>query len=169
MAERRSPKPKVGGSIPFWPALESEARYEIRFARYEIIMAFEIYKRGQGKYTRLCSGFGAAIIVGLGCFQLYVKLEPISWGWGRRAALWIATMVPVGLFIILGLLVFWLINKPTVADFMIAAEGEMKKVSWSSRREIAVSTFIVIVVVILVAMLLGVTDLSFRMFFDWLL
>ena len=132
-------------------------------------MAFEIYKRGQGKYTRLCSGFGAAIIVGLGCFQLYVKLEPISWVGGRRAALWIATMVPVGLFIILGLLVFWLINKPTVADFMIAAEGEMKKVSWSSRREIAVSTFIVIVVVILVAILLGVTDLSFRMFFDWLL
>ncbi|GAH65457.1 unnamed protein product, partial [marine sediment metagenome] len=65
--------------------------------------------------------------------------------------------------------IFWLMNKPTVADFMIAAEGEMKKVSWSSRREIAVSTFIVIVVVILVAMLLGVTDLSFRMFFDWFL
>jgi len=136
-------------------------------------MAFDIYKRGQGKYTRLCSGFGVAIIAGLGCFQLYVKLEPISWpiSWriSQRAALWIATMVPVGLFVALGLLIFWLINKPTVADFMIAAEGEMKKVSWSSRREIAVSTFIVIVVVILVAMLLGVTDLSFQMFFDWLL
>jgi preprotein translocase SecE subunit len=133
-------------------------------------MAFDIYKRGQGKYTRLCSGFGAAIIAGLGCWRLYVKLEPISW-WGlsRRAALWIATMVPVGLFVALGLLIFWLMNKATVADFMIAAEGEMKKVSWSSRREIAVSTFIVIVVVILVAMLLGVTDLSFRMFFDWFL
>jgi len=136
-------------------------------------MAFDIYKRGQGKYTRLCSGFGVAIIAGLGCFQLYVKLEPISWpiSWriSQRAALWIATMVPVGLFVALGLLIFWLINKATVADFMIAAEGEMKKVSWSSRKEIAVSTFIVIVVVILVAMLLGVTDLSFQMFFDWLL
>ncbi len=139
--------------------------------RYEIIMAFEIYKRGQGKYTRLCSGFGAAIIAGLGCWRLYVKLDPISW-WGlsRRAALWIATMVPVGLFVVLGLLIFWLVGKKvSIADFMIAAEGEMKKVSWSSRREIAVSTFIVIVVVILVAMLLGVTDLSFQMFFDWLL
>jgi len=136
-------------------------------------MAFDIYKRGQGKYTRLCSGFGIAIIAGLGCYRLYVKLEPISWpvSWriSQRAALWIATMVPVGLFVALGLLIFWLINKPTVADFMVAAEGEMKKVSWSSRREIAVSTFIVIVVVILVAMLLGVTDLSFQMFFDWLL
>ncbi len=136
-------------------------------------MIFDIYKRGQGKYTRLCSGFVVAIIAGLGCFRLYVKLEPISWpiSWriSQRAALWIATMVPVGLFVALGLLIFWLINKATVADFMIAAEGEMKKVSWSSRREIAVSTFIVIVVVILVAMLLGVTDLSFQMFFDWLL
>jgi len=150
--------------------LESEARYDIRFTRYEIGMAFEIYKRGQGKHTRLWSGFGAAIIAGLGCWRLYVELEPIGW-WGlsREWALWIATMVPVGLFVALGLLIFWLMNKPTVADFMIAAEGEMKKVSWSSRREIAVSTFIVIVVVILVAVLLGVTDLSFRMFFDWFL
>ncbi len=78
-------------------------------------------------------------------------------------------MVPVGLFVVLGLLIFWLMNKSTVADFMIAAEGEMKKVSWSSRKEIADSTIIVIVVVILVAMLLGVTDLSFQMFFDWLI
>ena len=163
MAERRSPKPKVGGSIPFWPALGSEARYEIRFARYEIIMAFEIYKRGQGKYTRLCSGFGVAIIAGLGCFQLYKKLQATNLG------LWAETMVPAGLFVALGLLIFWLVNKPSIADFMIAAEGEMKKVSWSSRKEIAVSTFIVIVLVILLASFLGVTDLGFQMFFEYLL
>jgi preprotein translocase subunit SecE len=78
-------------------------------------------------------------------------------------------MVPAGLFVALGLLIFWLVNKPSVADFMIAAEGEMKKVSWSSRREIAVSTFIVIVVVIMMAVILYVTDLSFRVFFNWLL
>ena len=52
---------------------------------------------------------------------------------------------------------------------MIAAEGEMKKVSWSSRKEIAVSTVIVIVVVIVMAVILYVTDLSFRVFFNWLL
>ena len=132
-------------------------------------MVFEIYKRGQGKYTRLCSAFGAALMVGLGCLQLYKKLEAVGWGLSRRAALWIATMVPAGLFVALGLLIFWLINKPSVADFMIASEGEMKKVSWSSRKEIAVSTFIVIVVVIIMGVILGVADLSFRVFFDWLL
>jgi len=132
-------------------------------------MAFNIYKRGQGKYTRLGSAFGAAIVVGLGCLQLYKKLEAVEWPWGDKVGLWIATMVPTGLFVALGVLILWLINKPSVADFMIAAEGEMKKVSWSSRKEIAVSTFIVIVVVTIMAVLLGVTDLGFQVFFDRLL
>jgi len=132
-------------------------------------MIFGIYKRGQGKNTRLCSAFAAAIIAGLGCWRLYSKLEAVEWGLSRKAALWVATMVPAGMFVVFALLISWLINKPSVADFMIAAEGEMKKVSWSSRQEIAVSTFIVIVVVILMAALLGTTDLSFRAFFDWLL
>ena len=126
-------------------------------------MVFDVYKRGQGKYTRLCSAFGAALVVGLGCLQLYKKLH--AWDFG----LWTKTMVPAGLFVALGLLIFWLVNKSTIADFMIAAESEMKKVSWSSRKEIAVSTFIVIVLVVLLAIFLGVTDLGFQMFFNKLL
>ena len=126
-------------------------------------MVFDIYKRGQGKYTRLCSAFAIAIIAGLGCLQLYKKLQAGDLG------LWTETMVPAGLFVILALLIFWLVNKPSLADFLIAAEGEMKKVSWSSRQEIAVSTFIVIIVVISMAVLLGTTDIGFRTFFTWLL
>jgi len=132
-------------------------------------MIFNIYKRGQGKYTRLCSAFATAIIAGLGCLQLYKKLEAVEWGLSRKAGLWVATMVPAGLFVVFALLIFWLINKASVADFMIAAEGEMKKVSWSSKEEIAVSTFIVIVVVVIMAVLLGATDLGFRTFFMKLL
>ncbi len=131
-------------------------------------MFFNIYKRGQGKYTRLCSAFAAAIIAGLGCLQLYNQLEATSWGLSNRAAMWIATMVPTGLFVVLALLIFWLVNKHRVADFMIASEGEMKKVSWSSKQEIAVSTFIVIVVVIIMALILGTADVSFQTFFGWL-
>jgi len=126
-------------------------------------MIFGIYKRGQGKYTRLCSGFGAAIITGLGCLRLYETLQ--AWDLG----LWVETMVPAGLFVVFALLISWLINKASVADFMIAAEGEMKKVSWSSRQEIAVSTGIVIVVVAFMAILLGTTDVGFNTFFTWLL
>lgn len=126
-------------------------------------MVFDIYKRGQGKYTRLSSAFAISLIAGLGCLQLYKKLQAADFG------LWVETMVPAGLFVVLALLSFWLVNKQSFADFLIAAEGEMKKVSWSSRQEIAVSTFIVIVVVVIMAVLLGTTDLSFRTFFSWLL
>jgi len=126
-------------------------------------MSFDIYKRGQGKYTRLCSAFGVATIAGLGCVQLYKKLEATDFG------LWVETMVPAGLFVALSLLTFWLVNRASVSDFMIAAEGEVKKVSWSSRKEIAVSTFVVIVVVIVMAVLLGSTDLCFRIFFNSIL
>jgi preprotein translocase subunit SecE len=123
-------------------------------------MVFEVYKRGQGKYTRLCSAFGAAIIVGLGCLELYKQLDATDLG------LWVKTMVPAVLFVALCLLIFWLVNKPSIVDFMVAAEGEMKKVSWSSRKEIAVSTFIVIMVVIVFAVLFFVTDLGFQLFFS---
>jgi len=132
-------------------------------------MKFDIYKRGQGRYTRLWSAFGLWLVIALGCYQLYNLLEAGVPGLSRRAILWVATMVPAGLFVASGLLIFWLVNKPSVADFMIAAEGEIKKVSWSSRKEIAVSTFIVIVVVVLMAVLLGSTDFIFFHLFDWLL
>jgi len=132
-------------------------------------MVFDIYKRGQGKYTRLCSAFAVALIAGLGCLRLFSKLEAASWGLSNKATLWIAAMVPTGLFVLLALLIFWLVNKSSTADFLIAAEGEMKKVSWSSKQEITVSTIIVIVVIIVMAVLLGTTDIAFKVFFDWLI
>ena len=132
-------------------------------------MAFNIYKKGQGKYTRLCSGFAGAIFAALGCWRLYFMLDAADWNISNRAHLWISTMVPVGLFAGFAILIIWLMNKPSVADFMISSEGEMKKVSWSSKQEIIVSTTVVIVVVILMAVLLGVTDLSFQTLFDFLL
>ncbi len=103
------------------------------------------------------------MVVGLGSLQLYRKLQAAYLG------LWIETMVPAAVFVALSILVLWLVNKPAVADFMIAAEGEMKKVSWSSRKEIIVSTVIVIVVVAVMAVLLGTTDIGFQLFFDRLL
>ena len=126
-------------------------------------MAFVVYKRDQGKYTRLGTGFAMVALIGTGCYQLYRLLD------GTDVNLWVKTMVPAGLFLVLSGLSFWLVNRATVADFMISAEGEVKKVNWSSRKEIAVSTFVVIITVVLMSTLLGFTDLIFQMFFSWLL
>jgi len=129
-----------------------------------IEMKFEIYKRGQGKYTRLGSGLGWGIIAALGCLSLYGQLSTIDFP-NQQAEMWVKTMVPVGVFVVLAGLIFWLLNKHSIADFMIDAEGEMKKVSWSSRKEIMVSTIVVISVVIIMGVFLGFADLLFSMFF----
>ena len=125
-------------------------------------MGLSVYKRGQGKYTRMISAFGGAVIVAIGCLQLYRTLDAAD------ISLWVETMVPVGLFIALSVLMMWMVNKPNIADFMISAEGEMKKVNWSTRQEVVVSTVVVISVVIILAMLLGVSDFVLQLSVGWL-
>ena len=125
-------------------------------------MAFKIYKRGQGYYTRLWSALGAVAIVTIGCYVL----------WGKLAVYnnpWVEALVPAAICFGFGLLIFWLVNKPSVADFMISAEGEVKKVSWSSRLEVAVSTVIVICVVAIMAVVLWATDMTFSSLFMYVI
>ncbi len=126
-------------------------------------MIFGVYKRNQGRYTRLCSTFAAIMIAGLGCMQIYKKLQQSELG------LWVETIVPAGLFLALAVVILYLMNKPTIADFLIAAEGEIKKVTWAKKSEIVVSTFVVVVVVAITAFVLGFTDLIFRTCFSWIL
>lgn len=54
------------------------------------------------------------------------------------------------------------------SDFLIATEGEMKKVSWSTKREIIGSTKVVIVFTVLMALFLFVVDVIFKAFFSYI-
>ena len=118
-------------------------------------MAFKIYKRGQGYYTRLITALTSFAIVAIGCYVLFTKL-------GAFGNPWVEIFTPVVVCAILTFLIFLVVNKPKIADFMIAAEGEIKKVSWASRAEIMASTVVVIGVVILMATLLFLADLFFK-------
>jgi preprotein translocase SecE subunit len=126
-------------------------------------MILGVYKRGQGKYTRLGTAGGGAVITAIGCWQLYRTLEAADLG------LWVVTMVPAAMFVAVSALMLWLVNKSNVADFMIAAEGEMKKVNWSTRQEIVVSTVVVIAVVVTLAVMLGLADFILQLSIAWLL
>jgi preprotein translocase subunit SecE len=125
---------------------------------------FEVYKRGQGYYTRVGTAVGGgALILAGGNFlfdQLKIFDTDASW------ALWVQVGVPVIVIVLLGLLLYWVVgvNRKS-CDFMIATEGEMKKVSWSSRRELIGSTKVVIMFTILIAVLLFVTDIVFMLLF----
>jgi len=104
------------------------------------------------------------LISAIGCWRLYKQLEA-SLDVTQTHGIVLSVTVPLALMAIIGVFLYWIVNKPTVADFLIAAEGELKKVSFSSRREIAVSTFVVIVVVFLMAAMLGTADFVFDLFF----
>jgi preprotein translocase subunit SecE len=127
-------------------------------------MAFKIYKSGQGYYTRLVSAIAGGVVVAIGCYLLWLKLGAVDIA-SANVRLLVQVLVPLAVFVMLGWLIYWLVNKPVVADFMIAAEGEMKKVSWSTRKEITVSTIVVIMVVIAMSALMAATDVFFQVFF----
>ena len=129
-------------------------------------MKFKIYKRGQGKYTRLWTAFALAVIVVLGCLRLYEQLNAAELSQDKNVQTWIETLIPVGVFLVFAWLIYWVVNTQKIADFMVDAEGEMKKVSWSSRKEIMVSTTVVVVVVAIMAVFLGVVDVAFSYFFS---
>ena len=64
--------------------------------------------------------------------------------------------------ILLGVLLFWIawrvVNIPAFADFLIATEAEMNKVSWTSRRRLVQDTIVVLVTVFLFTGFLFVVD-----------
>ena len=131
-------------------------------------MGLEFYKKGQGYYTRLGTALGGGILSGLGCYALYNKLEGLATGETitPSAKSWIQAGVPALLFAVLCWAIFKLVNKARFADFMIATEGEMKKVSWSTKKEIYSSTKVVIFSVIIMSILLALVDVGFARLFQ---
>ncbi len=126
-----------------------------------------IYKKGQGYWTRLMSAIGLGMIVLMGCVWIWDVLKAVRIG--NVQPIYISAVGAVIFGAVFGVLGFFLIGrKPGVVDFMIATEGEMKKVNWSTRREILGSTWIVIGLTILVALLCFACDLLFQRFFMWI-
>ncbi len=63
------------------------------------------------------------------------------------------------LLIAAGLWVGWrAANYPTFADFLIATEAEMNKVSWTTRKRLVQDTIVVLITVLLFAVFLLVVD-----------
>jgi preprotein translocase subunit SecE len=123
---------------------------------------FEIYKRGQGKYVRICTYAGGMLIAVVGALSLSLKLA----GYELTNTPFVKYGVPTAVVAGIAVLLFWLVNRPKTADFFIATEGEMKKVSWSSRKEIIGSTKVVIITTLIMAALLFGVDMLFTLFFQ---
>ena len=130
-------------------------------------MNFKILKSGQGRYVRVATGVGAAAVALVVCYYVWTVLNRNLGAVAYRTYLEYA--IPAVLFAVLGVVGYVMLNRPNVVDFFIATEGEMKKVSWSSRAELFGSTMVVIVVVVLLAAFIYVADNTvIHVFTRWL-
>ncbi|MBI1368678.1 MAG: preprotein translocase subunit SecE [Planctomycetes bacterium] len=128
-------------------------------------MSLKVYKPGQGYWTRLLSALGGGILVVAGALWIMQKLEVIQSDYG----VFIRWGVALAVIIAVGLLLYRFTGtSPRTCDFMIATEGEMKKVNWPARKEVIGSTWVVIWCVILLATLLFLSDVAFSSFFKWI-
>lgn len=123
-----------------------------------------LYKPGQGKYVRWGTAVGGGALAIAGAYYVYEQATRFSFASNE----YLHTLVPVIFLIAAAYGIYWAVGRYTTAiDFMIATEGEMKKVNWSSRREVWGATRVVIVSVLGLALVLFVVDIFFMGVFSW--
>ncbi len=76
------------------------------------------------------------------------------------------TYLVIGIFGLLYILIgYHLLNKPSNVDFLISTDSEMKRVNWTTNKELFGSTRVVIAFVFLMALILFAYDLFFQTVF----
>jgi preprotein translocase subunit SecE len=122
-------------------------------------VGFQLYKSGQGRYLRGGTGVSAALVDLVFCYYLWTLLSRYLAENAYKP--YLEYGIPAAVFAVLGVAVFFYVNKPNVVDFLVATETEMKKVSWSSRAELVGSTAVVIVTVFALAVFIYMADTIF--------
>jgi len=118
-----------------------------------------LYKASQGRITRQVTCGSIWVVVGLCAYRLH---QALYWAgqWEFLASL---GLLVVGLWA-----GYRIVNYPRFADFLIAVEAEMNKVSWPSRAKLIKSSVVVIFVIFALASVLFFFDMFWRAFFRFL-
>jgi preprotein translocase subunit SecE len=140
-----------------------------------------IYKRSQGRITRQITFAALAVTIVLGALRLSSLLiasttaDGLAAWFGTRPLFlplyWIANLCAhvadgpgfylwfPSLVLAIGLwATYRLVNVPNVADFLIAVEAEMNKVSWPTRTELYRASMVVLIMIFSLAIILAVYD-----------
>ena len=122
---------------------------------FEELLHVGIYKRNQGRITRQVTWGAIALGIAVGCWRLSWTLLD------NRLDRWLDFPLLSGVFPSLLAVASWwmayrLVNLPRFADFLIAVEAEMNKVSWPTRGELYRSSVVVLLLIfVLAAVLFG--------------
>ncbi|QDT58701.1 preprotein translocase subunit SecE [Stieleria bergensis] len=144
---------KSGAASPEQPSLMGE------------MVSTGSYKPNQGRIVRQVTLLAMWVVVGLGNWSLYNTLNAqLSGNEGNGDA--IAVAVPAVLIIVGFWVTYRLVQWVTFADFLIAVEAEMKKVSWPSQAEVKRASIVVMVTIGLMAVMLFVYDAGWQALFN---
>ncbi len=111
------------------------------------LFQFGVYKKTQGRMTRQLTAIAIWAFFLVAFYKLVAPGVPM-FGAATQYKTWILYGVP-GLILLAGVWFgYRLVNYPPFADFLIAVEAEMNKVSWPSQREITRSSIVVIVMML---------------------
>ena len=130
------------------------------------LLSFSLYKPNQGRIARQLTGATLFLTLLIGAWRL-AELLPL-WLTSGTALSPVVSATDLGVvrFLIPGLIVlaggwlfFRLMNVPRVADFLIAVEAEMAKVSWPSLDEVIRSSVVIIFLIFALSAILAAYDL----------
>ena len=126
-------------------------------------MGISVYKPGQGYWTRMMTAIAAGVLVGAGVAYIWNVLASVQVGFER---IYLQGGIAAAIVLIGALFIYrFVYSARRTSEFFIATEGEMKKVNWSTRKEVIGSTWVVIAVAFFIAMLLFVVDIGFSTLF----
>lgn len=135
------------------------------------LLKFGLYKPNQGKVVRQLSFVGGAVLSLLSAYQIaHMEIWDMLLTQIGGAAL--GNSAPWLMLVFLGAVVMWVcfraVNYPKFADFLIAVEAEMNKVSWPSKQELWRASLVVIFVIFAMAGLLFLFDVIWTYVFEFI-
>ena len=127
------------------------------------MLSFSLYKWSQGRVTRQVTFAALAVVVGIGAWQLSQFIIGLASGESTGPDLGVMRFALPGGLLAAGLwLCFRIVNLPRFAEFLIAVEAEMAKVSWPSGDEVFRSSAVIIFLIFALAAILAGYDLFWR-------
>jgi preprotein translocase SecE subunit len=147
------------------------------------------YKPTQGVRVRRGTVLALLVVGASGIYTLvshqtlgYERVggTPNNWAWpvpfvselfGQELIIPLMYKVHVVVPLVLAVTLVWFawraVNWPTFADFLIATEAEMNKVSWTTRKRLVQDTIVVLVTVFLLTLFLFVIDIFWIKVLSW--
>lgn len=116
------------------------------------------YKKNSGRWVRSCTSWTVAVLLFCGGWTLAQHLpDDLPWLTNN-----VRNLLPLVFLVPIAWVSFRISQYPRFADFLIAVEAEMMKVSWPKRDELYRSTIVVIVTMVFLGVYLVFCDIVWQ-------